>query len=181
VTGWLPRTGRAATVVAAVLGPGVAAYTGVLLSDTAVPTWHEAHRELPYLFVSSAAAAAGGLGLALVRSEQARPARNLAMVGGGGELVAKSLLIRRLGPTAEPYQSGQASHLMEAAEVLTAGALSAAALGGRKRVVPRSPARSWWPPPRSPDPASSTRAGHPPATPSTQLSRSGTVSGGGSG
>jgi hypothetical protein len=135
VTGWLPRTGRAATVVAAVLGPGVAAYTGVLLSDTAVPTWHEAHRELPYLFVSSAAAAAGGLGLALVRSEQARPARNLAMVGGGGELVAKSLLIRRLGPTAEPYQSGQASHLMEAAEVLTAGALSAAALGGRKRVV----------------------------------------------
>jgi formate-dependent nitrite reductase membrane component NrfD len=135
VTGWLPRTGRAATVMAAVLGPGVAAYTGALLSDTAVPARHEAHRELPYLFVSSAASAAGGLGLVLVRSEQAGPALNLAVIGGGAELVAKSLLIRRLGPAAEPYQSGRAGHLMEAAELLTAGALSAAALGGRNRVA----------------------------------------------
>ena len=134
-TGWLPRTGRAATAVAAALGPGVAAYTGALLADTAVPAWHEAHRELPYLFVSSAASAAGGLGLALVRSEQAGPARNLAVVGAGAELVAKSLLIRRLGPAAEPYQSGRAGHLMEAAEILTAGALAAAALGGRNRVA----------------------------------------------
>jgi formate-dependent nitrite reductase membrane component NrfD len=135
VTGRLPRTGRAATAAAAVLGPGVAAYTGALLSDTAVPAWHEAHRELPYLFVSSAATAAGGLGLALVRSEQAGPARNLAVVGAGAELVAKSLLIRRLGSAAEPYQSGRAGHLMEAAEILTAGALAAAALGGRNRVA----------------------------------------------
>ena len=62
MTGWLPGTGRAATAAAAALGPGVAAYTAALLADTAVPAWHEAHRELPYLFVSSAATAAGGLG-----------------------------------------------------------------------------------------------------------------------
>jgi formate-dependent nitrite reductase membrane component NrfD len=135
VTGWLPRTGRAATAVAAVLGPGVAAYTGALLSDTAVPAWHEAHRELPYLFVSSAATAAGGLGLVLVRPEQAGPARNLAVVGAGAELVAKRLLIKRLGPAAEPYQSGRGGHLMGAAEILTVGGLSAAALGGRNRVA----------------------------------------------
>jgi formate-dependent nitrite reductase membrane component NrfD len=135
VTGWLPRTGRAATAVAAVLGPGVAAYTGALLSDTAVPAWHDAHRELPYLFVSSAATAAGGLGLVLVRSEQAGPARNLAVVGAGAELVAKRLLIKRLGPAAEPYQSGRAGHLMGAAEILTVGGLSAAVLGGRNRVA----------------------------------------------
>jgi formate-dependent nitrite reductase membrane component NrfD len=135
VTGWLPRIGRAATGVAAVLGPGVAAYTAALLSDTAVPAWHEAHRELPYLFVSSAATAAGGLGLVLARSEQAGPARNLAVAGAGAELVAKSLLIRRLGPLAEPYRSGRAGHLMEAAEILTAGGLTAAALGGRNRAV----------------------------------------------
>jgi formate-dependent nitrite reductase membrane component NrfD len=135
VTGWLPRTGRAATAVAAVLGPGVAAYTGALLSDTAVPAWHEAHRELPYLFVSSAATAAGGLGLVLVRPEQAGPARNLAVVGAGAELVAKRLLIKRLGPAAEPYQSGRGGHLMGAAEILTVGGLSVAALGGRNRVA----------------------------------------------
>jgi formate-dependent nitrite reductase membrane component NrfD len=135
VTGRLPRIGRASTAAAAVLGPGVAAYTAALLSDTAVPAWHEAHRELPYLFVSSAATAAGGLGLVLVRSEQAGPARNLAMIGASGELVAKSRLIRRLGPAAEPYQSGQAGHLMDAAEILTIGGLSVAALGGRNRVA----------------------------------------------
>jgi formate-dependent nitrite reductase membrane component NrfD len=135
VTGWLPRIGRAATVAAAVLGPGVAAYTAGLLANTAVPAWHEAHRELPYLFVSSAATAAGGLGLVQVRSDQAGPARNLAVVGAGAELVAKSLLIRRLGPAAEPYQSGRAGYLMEAAEILTAAGLSAAALGGRSRVA----------------------------------------------
>lgn len=135
VTGLAPRTGRVATVAAAVLGPGVAAYTSALLSDTAVPAWHDAHRELPYLFVSSAATAAGGLGLVLVRPGQARPARNLAVLGAAAELVAKSMLVRRLGRTAEPYQSGRAGNLMEAAEVLTAGGLTAVALGGRRRAV----------------------------------------------
>jgi formate-dependent nitrite reductase membrane component NrfD len=135
VTGWLPGIGRAATAAAAVLGPGVAAYTAALLSDTAVPAWHDVHRELPYLFVSSAATAAGGLGLVLVRSEQAGPARNLAMIGASAELVVKSRMIRRLGPAAEPYQSGRAGHLMDAAEILTVGGLAAAALGGQKRAA----------------------------------------------
>lgn len=135
ITGLLPGLGRVATVAAAVTGPAVAAYTAALLSDTAVPAWHEAHRELPYLFVSSAATAAGGLGLVLVRPEQAQPARNLAMVGAAAELTAKSLLLQRLGEVAEPYQSGRAGRLMEAAEILTAGGLAAAAVGGRTRLV----------------------------------------------
>ena len=39
--------------------PAVASYTAVLLTDTATPAWHEAHRELPFVFVGSAAAAVG--------------------------------------------------------------------------------------------------------------------------
>jgi formate-dependent nitrite reductase membrane component NrfD len=135
LTGLQPAIGRAATIAAAVTGPGVAAYTAALLADTAVPAWHEAHRELPYLFVSSAATAAGGLGLALVPPREAAPARNLAMVGAGAELIAKGLLLRRLGPVAEPYQRGRAGRLMEAAEILTAAGLTAAALGGRNRLI----------------------------------------------
>jgi formate-dependent nitrite reductase membrane component NrfD len=135
LTGLLPRTGRAATIAAAVTGPAVAGYTAALLADTAVPAWHEAHRELPYLFVSSAATAAGGLGLILVRSDQAEPARNLALIGAAAELTAKSLLLKRLGQVAEPYQSGRPGLLMEAAEILTAGGLTAAALGGGNRAV----------------------------------------------
>jgi formate-dependent nitrite reductase membrane component NrfD len=135
VTGRLPGVGRAATAAAAALGPAVAAYTAALLADTAVPAWHEAHRELPYVFVGSAATAAGGLGLVMVPPGRAEPARNLAVIGAAAELTAKSLLIRRLGPAAEPYQSGRAGGLMEAAEVLTATGLTAAALGARNRMV----------------------------------------------
>jgi formate-dependent nitrite reductase membrane component NrfD len=137
VTGLLPGVGRAATAAAAAFAPGVAAYTAALLADTAVPAWHEAHRELPYLFVSSAATAAGGLGLVLVRPEQAGPARNLAVVGASAEIVAKNLLIRRLrGGAAQAYQSGRAGHLLAAAEVLSVCGLTvAAALGGRNRVA----------------------------------------------
>jgi formate-dependent nitrite reductase membrane component NrfD len=135
LTGVLPGAGLAASVTAAALGPGVAAYTAALLSDTAVPAWHDAHRELPYLFVSSAATAAGGLGLVMVRPERAEPARRLALVGAAAELTVKSLLLQRLGPAAEPYQSGRAGRLMEAAEILTAAGLTAAAIGGRNRAV----------------------------------------------
>ncbi|MER7153117.1 NrfD/PsrC family molybdoenzyme membrane anchor subunit, partial [Streptomyces lydicus] len=63
VTGRLPRAGAAATATAAVLGPAVATYTAVLAADTAVPAWHGAHRELPYLFAASATAAAAGMAL----------------------------------------------------------------------------------------------------------------------
>ena len=34
----------------ALLGPALATYTAVLLADTAVPAWHEARRELPFVF-----------------------------------------------------------------------------------------------------------------------------------
>ncbi|MBO0869841.1 MAG: polysulfide reductase NrfD, partial [Micromonosporaceae bacterium] len=45
----LQPLGRVATVGAGLVGPAVAAYTGVLISDTAVPVWHEAYRQMPFL------------------------------------------------------------------------------------------------------------------------------------
>lgn len=59
VLGILPRVGRTAEAVAAALGPFVATYTAVLVSDTAVPAWHDARRELPFVFAASAVASAG--------------------------------------------------------------------------------------------------------------------------
>jgi formate-dependent nitrite reductase membrane component NrfD len=47
LTGRLPRAGAAATAGAALLGPAVATYTAVLISDTAVPAWHDGYPELP--------------------------------------------------------------------------------------------------------------------------------------
>ena len=56
----LPTLGRLGGIGAATLGPAIASYTAVLIGDTATPTWHASRYHLPFLFVSSAAAAAVG-------------------------------------------------------------------------------------------------------------------------
>ncbi|GAA2630762.1 NrfD/PsrC family molybdoenzyme membrane anchor subunit [Actinomadura fulvescens] len=136
VTGRFPGIGRAATGWAALTGPAVATYTGVLFADTAIPAWHGAYRELPFLFAGSAATAAGGLGLLTApRAENALP-RGTAAFGTAVELGTAHLMRRRLGPLAEPYERGKASRLMKAAEVLAAsGAITGVLAGGRSRVV----------------------------------------------
>jgi formate-dependent nitrite reductase membrane component NrfD len=133
VTGWLPRAGAAATAGAAALGSGVATYTAALLCDTAVPAWHDAHREMPYLFAGSAASAAGGLGMLTAPSGQEGPAVTFAVLGAATELTAKQLLVRRLGEVARPYQEGRPGKFMRIAETLTGAALVGGVLGWRRR------------------------------------------------
>ena len=134
VTGRLPRAGTAATVGAAALGPVVATYTAALLCDTAVPAWHEGHREMPYLFAGSAASAAGGLGMLAVPRHAGQAVR-FALLGAATELAAVQLLRRRLGETAEPYQQGRTGTLMHVAEALTAASLGTALVARRHRTV----------------------------------------------
>jgi formate-dependent nitrite reductase membrane component NrfD len=135
VTGKLPRAGLAATLPAAVLGAGVATYTSVLLCDTAVPAWHDGYREMPFLFAGSAAAAAGGLGMLAVRPGRAAQAVEFGVIGAAAELTAKRLLLRRLGPAAEPYQKGRAGAMMKASEALITAGLAGAVLSRRNRAA----------------------------------------------
>ena len=135
VTGLLPGAGLAATLGAGLLGPGIATYTAALICDTAVPAWHEGYREMPYVFAGSAASAAGGLGLLVVRPADAGPARDLAVLGAAVELIAKRQLLARLGDLAEPYRAGTTGTILRVAEFLTAGALAGAVLGGKSRAV----------------------------------------------
>jgi formate-dependent nitrite reductase membrane component NrfD len=131
--------GGAATpagALAALAAPAVASYTAVLLSNTATPSWHEAHRELPFVFVGSAAAAAGGLGMIGASLDDARPARRLAVGGAFLELAAERKMEQSMGITAEPLHTGTAGRLMSASRALiTVGALTAAFLGGRSRTA----------------------------------------------
>src|SRR6185437_7905163 len=55
-------TGRGVPAGAALLGPGVASYTAALISNTAVPAWHDGYPEMPFVFTGSGMMAAGGLG-----------------------------------------------------------------------------------------------------------------------
>ncbi|HEU5160508.1 MAG TPA: NrfD/PsrC family molybdoenzyme membrane anchor subunit [Streptosporangiaceae bacterium] len=135
VTGWLPRAGRLATLGAAATGPLVAAYTAALISDTAVPAWHEAYREMPFVFVGSAATAAGGLGLLVARAPENGPACGFAAAGAATELTAVRLLKRRLGVVGEPYETGRSGRLLRAAETLSAAGLGCALLGRRSRAL----------------------------------------------
>jgi len=135
VTGRLPKVGAAATAGAALVGPAICTYTAALICDTAVPAWHDAHREMPYLFAGSAASAAGGLGMLVVPPEDAGQAIRFAVLGAATEMAAKSLLLQRLEDIAEPYQTGRPGKLMEVAEVLTAAGLAGAVLAGGSRTA----------------------------------------------
>lgn len=136
ITGALPRVGRAAGLAAGVLAPGLATYTAVLTADTAVPSWHDAHRHLPFVFAGSAGAAAGGLAMALVPPAAAGPARRLAAIGAALDLSAARRMERDIGLSAEPYEQGMAGRLSRWAQALTAGgAVAGAVLGRRSRVA----------------------------------------------
>lgn len=136
VTGLLPGVGRLASAGAATLGPAVASYTAALISDTAVPAWHDGYREMPFVFVGSAASAAGGLGMMAAPVSQAGPARRTAAFGAAVELVASKRMERRLGFVAEPYHSGASGRMMRAAEGLSlAGAGAGLLLGRRSRLA----------------------------------------------
>jgi hypothetical protein len=120
----------------ALFAPPLAAYTAVLLADTATPTWHASRRELPFVFVGSASAAAAGLALATTPPDQTGPARRMAVAGAAVELVAMNQLERRLGDTlAEPLTNGRAGRLLKVSKALTLGGAVTAGLFGRNRVA----------------------------------------------
>jgi formate-dependent nitrite reductase membrane component NrfD len=126
--------GRPAGLGAAVVAPAVASYTAVLLADTATPAWHEARRELPFVFVGSAAVAAGGLGMAGAAKREAAPARRLAVAGATLELLAEHRMEQSMGLAAQALHEGKAGSLTRASKALTAsGALLAGVLGRRSR------------------------------------------------
>jgi hypothetical protein len=132
VTGLLPRLGRLAGIGAAVVGPPLATYTAALLGNTVVPAWHEAHRELPFVFGGSGAQAAGGLAMMLVPVDQAGPARRMALAGAAVEIAAAESIVLRRGLVAEPYKTGRPGRLMTIARNCTAAASAATLLLGRR-------------------------------------------------
>lgn len=134
VTGWMPRIGTAATVAAALTGPAVASYTAALISDTAVPAWHDGYPEMPFVFVGSGATAAGGLGLMAPVRESA-PARVLAIFGTACERAAFERMERRIGLVAEPYATGRSGRYVKAGKILSVLGITGALLGRRSRAA----------------------------------------------
>ena len=126
------RISDAARAIAAGSGAPLAVYTGTLFADTAIPVWHEARHELPFLFGSSAAASAGAAAAITVPPAEAAPARRLAI---GGALVENALMVameRRLGMIGEPYKQDEAGRYAKLAKACTFGGVGLLALAGRR-------------------------------------------------
>lgn len=132
LTGRGRGAGRVAEAAAAALAPAMATYTAVLLADTAVPAWHEARRQLPFVFAGGAAASSGALAVLLVPGSPA--ARRLALGGAAVELVAAEVLEHELGDTAEAYRRGKAVTCTRLAKAATATGAALLATGGRRRL-----------------------------------------------
>ena len=135
--GVVPLAGRAAEVVAGVLGPVMATYTAVLVSDTAIPVWHEGRRELPFVFAASAAAGAAAMVTLRAAVGDAAAGRRLLVLATAVETAAMRIMRRAHGDAMSPYEGGgPAALLARWAEALSIAGCVLATVGGRRRRGP---------------------------------------------
>jgi formate-dependent nitrite reductase membrane component NrfD len=122
----------AAELVSFATGAPLATYTGTLLADTAIPVWHEARKELPWLFGASAAASAGAATALFLPLEESGPSRRLMVAGVAAELGVMEAMQHRLGFVGEVYKHGPAGKLGRTSKVLTAAGAGLLATRGRR-------------------------------------------------
>jgi hypothetical protein len=131
----LPPAGAAAGLGAAALAPALATYTAVLLADTSTPSWHAAYPELPFVFAGSAMASGAAVGMIAAPAEQAGPARRMAVIGAGLELLQAHRVETGKGLLSEPYRKGRAGKWLRYARTLTAAGALGALAGRRSRTL----------------------------------------------
>jgi hypothetical protein len=135
-TGVFPRTSKVARPAAALLGLPLSTYTAALLANTAVPSWHESRRWLPFVFGSGAALSAGAAAVVTTPTAYARPARRLAFGAAALEVGLTELMQRRLGEHRGPYQHGPASLFGNLSRLaVVTGATLLASRGERSRAA----------------------------------------------
>jgi formate-dependent nitrite reductase membrane component NrfD len=133
VAGSFPALRKLSAVAAAAFGGPMATYTAVLIANTAVPSWHAPHDELPFVFAGSAMAAGGGITMALTPVEEAGPSRKVALAGVAIELAAMQRVEHGHGLVSEPYHLGKAGRLLRAAKAATLSGAGITALAGKTR------------------------------------------------
>ncbi len=134
--GVTPRAGAAARLGAGATGLPMATYTAVLIANTAVPAWHLARHELPFMFAAGAGASAGAAAAIATPRAHAGPARRLTVLGAVGSQAAAIAMERRLGALAESYRSGDAGLYRNLARrLMLGGALTVGTAGGRSRAL----------------------------------------------
>lgn len=128
----LKLANKPAAFGAATLAPMLSSYTAVLLGNTATPAWHKGFKEMPFVFIGSSAAAAGGMGMATSPVSQSAIARRFALGGAAIELIAMKKMEESLGMVSEAMHSGAAGQLLKASKVLSLVGIVGTLLFGRR-------------------------------------------------
>jgi formate-dependent nitrite reductase membrane component NrfD len=124
-------------VIAGIFGLGLSGYTGVLLSQSAVPVWQSAYRTTPVLFLASGtAAAASFFEFFDLNKKEAETVERFGLMGKLMELGATITMeadacrIKRVG---RPLQEGLSGALWQTAKVLTISSAVISVLPGTSR------------------------------------------------
>jgi formate-dependent nitrite reductase membrane component NrfD len=135
--GWLGRVGEITGYVSGIFGAALAGYTGVLVSNTAIPLWQESRRWLPVLFAASGGSAAAAIvdlfykdtpGRAVMRIFGA--AARIAEVAAAGQVERAASAVPRVG---EPFRQGAPAFLWKASTALTVASLTVSFFPVRSR------------------------------------------------
>lgn len=120
-------------------GSALACYTGVLVSNSAVPVWQEARRWMPILFMASAMTTAASV-LDLLHDHE-RACRVTHIFGNVGRVLeigasykVEEAASRAAPKVGEPFRKGSTATLWKTATALTAASLVISALPGRSKV-----------------------------------------------
>ena len=130
----LDGAGDAAGLAAGLLGLPFVGYTGVLISNTAVPVWLGTRRTLPVLFAFSGAVSASGLfDLWRPRGDGHEMARRFGVLAKGAEVALFYALDReaRIPRVRRPLRQGLSGALLKSARLMTAASLVLDLLAGR--------------------------------------------------
>jgi formate-dependent nitrite reductase membrane component NrfD len=135
--GLLGTIGEATGYISGIFGAALAGYTGVLVSNSAVPLWQSSRRWVPVMFMASSASSAASV---IDIFSGARHSRALTRIfGTAGRVVeiAASKMVERsasaVPKVAEPLHRGGPAILWKGAGALTAASLVASLLPGRRR------------------------------------------------
>ena len=135
--GWLGKLGDAAGYVSGVFGAGLAGYTGVLVSNSAIPAWIPGRRWMPMLFLASGASSAASI---LDLFHKGREAARITLLFGTAARAVEIAAGRRVEEAAaevpkvaEPFRRGATGLLWKAAGGLTAASLVLALVPGESR------------------------------------------------
>jgi formate-dependent nitrite reductase membrane component NrfD len=135
--GLLGAVGKLFTYLAGIFGAGLATYTGVLVSSSAVPIWQQSRKSMPILFGASAMASVGALFNLITDDKEERAlTSSFGAVGQLVELGASYVMeqqaseVERVGL---PFRNGLSGAMWKTAAVLTAGSIVVGLLPGKSK------------------------------------------------